>query len=231
MAGPFVEGNILQIIFMAVLFGIALNAVGKYGAPVLDGVQRLIAIVFKVLNIILKAAPIGAFGAMAYAVGKYGVASLTSLGSLILLFYVTSIIFVVVVLGLALRLYVGLSIFKLIRYLKEELLLILGTSTAEPALPGLLRKMEFAGVRKETVGLVVPDRLQLQPRRCRDLPVAGRHVHRPGHQHRPVHRPADRPDGDHAAHLQGRGRGRRRRVHRPHRHPRPPPVTSPPTAS
>ena len=156
MAEPFVEGNILQIIFMAVLFGIALNAVGKYGAPVLDGVQRLIAIVFKVLNIILKAAPIGAFGAMAYAVGKYGVASLTSLGSLILLFYATSILFVVVVLGLALRLYVGLSIFKLLRYLKEELLLILGTSTAEPALPGLLRKMEFAGVRKETVGLVVP---------------------------------------------------------------------------
>jgi aerobic C4-dicarboxylate transport protein len=153
---PFVEGNILQIIFMAILFGIALNATGKYGAPVLDGVQRLIAIVFKVLNIVLKAAPIGAFGAMAYAVGKYGVSSLTSLGGLILLFYVTSFLFVTVVLGAALRLYVGLNIFKLLRYLKEELLLIFGTSTAEPALPGLLRKMEFAGVRKETVGLVVP---------------------------------------------------------------------------
>ena len=93
---------------------------------------------------------------MAFAVGKYGVSSLTSLGSLILLFYATSIVFVVVVLGLLMASLLRLNIFKMLRYLKEELLIILGTSTAEPALPGLIRKLEFAGVKKETVGLVVP---------------------------------------------------------------------------
>ena len=154
--GPFVEGDILQVIFLAVIFGVAINAVGQIAAPIRDAVERLTAVVFKVLSFIMKLAPLGAFGAMAFAIGKYGVSTLTSLGSLILLFYVTSILFVVVVLGLALRLYVGLSIFKLLRYLKEELLLILGTSTAEPALPGLMRKLEYAGVKKTTVGLVVP---------------------------------------------------------------------------
>jgi aerobic C4-dicarboxylate transport protein len=122
---PFVEGNILQIIFMAVIFGVALNA------------------------------PLGAFGAMAYAIGKYGLETLTSLGSLIALFYVTSALFVVVVLGSVMA-YMRLNIFHLLRYLREELLLILGTSTAEPALPGLMKKMEHAGVEKPTVGLVVP---------------------------------------------------------------------------
>ena len=140
---------------MAVLFGVALNAVGK-SAPrswtVSTGSPQ---IVFKVLNFIMKAAPLGAFGAMAYAIGKYGVSTLTSLGSLILL--------VLRHLGpLRLRrprLGDGLPAAEhlpLLRYLREELLLILGTSTAEPALPGLMRKMEYAGVSKPTVGLVVP---------------------------------------------------------------------------
>ncbi|WP_262103532.1 C4-dicarboxylate transporter DctA [Arthrobacter sp. Marseille-P9274] len=155
VAGPFVEGDILQIIFMAVIFGIALNAVGKVGAPVLDAVQRLTKIVFKVLNFIMKAAPLGAFGAMAFAVGKYGVETLSSLGWLILLFYGTSILFVIVVLG-GVMAFLKLNIFKMFKHFKEELLLILGTSTAEPALPGLMRKLEHAGVKKETVGLVVP---------------------------------------------------------------------------
>jgi aerobic C4-dicarboxylate transport protein len=155
IAGPFVEGNILQIIFMAVVFGVALNAVGQIGAPVLDIIQRLTKIVFKVLNFIMKAAPLGAFGAMAYAVGAYGVATLTSLGWLVLLFYGTSIFFVVVVLG-GVMAFLKLNIFKMLRHFREELMLILGTSTAEPALPGLMRKLEHAGVRKETVGLVVP---------------------------------------------------------------------------
>ncbi len=153
--GPFVEGDILQIIFLAVLFGIALNAVGQLGAPVLDAVNRLTKIVFKVLNYIMKLAPLGAFGAMAYAIGKYGVSTLTSLGSLILLFYVTSALFVFVVLGSVMA-YLRLNIFHMLRYLREELLLIFGTSTAEPALPGLMRKLEYAGVSKPTVGLVVP---------------------------------------------------------------------------
>ncbi|SET33922.1 C4-dicarboxylate transporter DctA [Geodermatophilus poikilotrophus] len=152
---PFVEGEILQIIFMAVVFGVALNAVGAVGAPVLSGVQRLTAVVFKVLAFIMKAAPLGAFGAMAYAIGEYGLETLTSLGSLIALFYVTSALFVFVVLG-AVMAYLRLNIFHLLRYLREELLLILGTSTAEPALPGLMKKMEHAGVEKSTVGLVVP---------------------------------------------------------------------------
>ena len=153
--GPFVEGEILQIIFLAVIFGIALNAVGSAGAPVLSAVQRLTAVVFKVLGFVMKAAPVGAFGAMAYAIGEFGLDTLTSLGSLIALFYATSALFVFVVLG-AVMAYLRLNIFQLLRYLKEELLLILGTSTAEPALPGLMRKMEHAGVAKPTVGLVVP---------------------------------------------------------------------------
>ncbi|WP_255769196.1 C4-dicarboxylate transporter DctA [Pseudarthrobacter sulfonivorans] len=155
IVGPFVEGDILQIIFIAVVFGIALNAMGKLGAPVLDGVQRLTGVMFKILGFIMKAAPLGAFGAMAFAVGKYGVSSLTSMGGLIALFYVTSILFVVVVLGSVMA-FLKLNIFTMIRHLKEEYMLILGTSTAEPALPGLMRKLEHAGVKKETVGLVVP---------------------------------------------------------------------------
>lgn len=153
--GPFVEGDILQVIFLALIFGVALNAVGKLGAPVLDAVNRLTAIVFKVLGYIMKLAPLGAFGAMAYAIGKYGISTLTSLGSLILLFYVTSALFVVVVLGSVMA-YLRLNIFSMLKYLREELVLILGTSTAEPALPALMRKLEYAGVSKPTVGLVVP---------------------------------------------------------------------------
>ncbi|MFX1821827.1 C4-dicarboxylate transporter DctA [Pseudarthrobacter sp. CC4] len=155
MVAPFAEGNILQIIFIAVIFGIALNAMGKVGAPVLDGVQRLTGVMFKILSFIMKAAPIGAFGAMAYAVGKFGVSSLTSMGGLIALFYITSILFVVIVLG-SIMFFLKLNIFSMMRHLKEEYMLILGTSTAEPALPGLMRKLEHAGVKKETVGLVVP---------------------------------------------------------------------------
>ncbi len=152
---PFVEGDILQIIFLAVIFGVALNAVGRIGAPLLDFVQRCTKVIFKVLSYIMKLAPLGAFGAMAYAIGKYGISTLTSLGSLILLFYATSAFFILVVLGSVMG-YLKLNILKLLRYLKEEILLVIGTSTAEPALPGLMRKMEYAGVRKSTVGLVVP---------------------------------------------------------------------------
>jgi aerobic C4-dicarboxylate transport protein len=155
VVGPFVEGDILQIIFLAVVFGVALNAVGQIGGPVLDAVNRLTKIIFKVLGYIMKVAPLGAFGAMAYAIGKYGISTLTSLGSLILLFYVTSAVFVFVVLGSVMA-YLRLNIFHMLRYLREELFLILGTSTAEPALPGLMRKLEYAGVSKTTVGLVVP---------------------------------------------------------------------------
>jgi len=154
--GAFVEGDILQVIFLAVLFGIALKSVGPVGEPIIDGVRRLTEVVFKVLGLVMKAAPLGAFGAMAYAIGKFGLSTLTSLGSLIALFYATSILFVVVVLGGVLAAYVRLNIFQLFRYLKEEFFLVLGTSTAEPALPGLMRKLTFMGADRTTVGLVVP---------------------------------------------------------------------------
>ncbi|MGI6872206.1 MULTISPECIES: C4-dicarboxylate transporter DctA [Amycolatopsis] len=154
--GAFTDGDILQIIFLAVLFGIAIKAIGPLGDPIVTGVKRLTEVVFKVLSFVMKAAPLGAFGAMAYAVGAFGLSTLSSLGSLILLFYVTSILFVVVVLGGLLRAYVGLSIFRLFRYLREEFFLVLGTSTAEPALPGLMRKLTFLGADRSTVGLVVP---------------------------------------------------------------------------
>ena len=146
--GAFVDGDILQIIFLAVIFGIAIKAVGRIGEPVVAGVKRLTEVVFKVLSFIMKAAPLGAFGAMAYAIGKFGLSTLTSLGSLILLFYVTSILFVVVVLGGVLAAYVRLNIFQLFRYLKDEFCLVLGTSTAEPALPGLMRKLDLHGRRQ-----------------------------------------------------------------------------------
>jgi aerobic C4-dicarboxylate transport protein len=155
VVGPFVEGDILQIIFLAVIFGVALNAVGHISGPVLDMVNRLTKIIFKVLNYVMKLAPLGAFGAMAFAIGKYGVSTLTSLGSLILLFYATSALFVFAALGSVMA-YLRLNILHMLKYLREELLLILGTSTAEPALPGLMRKLEHAGVSKPTVGLVVP---------------------------------------------------------------------------
>lgn len=154
--GAFVEGDILQVIFLAVVFGIALKMVGPVGEPIIASVNRLTEVVFKVLSFVMKAAPVGAFGAMAFAIGKFGLSTLTSLGSLILLFYVTSIVFVVVVLGAVLSLYVKLNLFQLLRHFKEELLLVLGTSTAEPALPGLMRKLQFMGVDRPTVGLVVP---------------------------------------------------------------------------
>jgi aerobic C4-dicarboxylate transport protein len=155
MAGAFVEGDILQIIFMAVIVGVALNALGPIAAPLLDLVQRSTKVFFKILSYIMKLAPLGAFGAMAYAIGRYGISTLTSLGSLIGLFYATSALFVIVVLG-AVMAFLKFNIFTLLRYLKEELLLIIGTSTAEPALPGLMRKLEHAGVKRSVVGLVVP---------------------------------------------------------------------------
>ena len=155
MASAFIEGDILQIIFLAVIIGVALNALGSIAAPLLDLVQRSTKVMFKILSYVMKLAPLGAFAAMAYAIGKYGLSTIASLGSLIGLFYLTSAIFVLVVLG-AVMSFLKFNIFKLLRYLKEELLLVVGTSTAEPALPGLMRKLEHAGVRRSVVGLVVP---------------------------------------------------------------------------
>ena len=155
LISPFVGDNILQVLLVAVLFGVSLAMSGDAGKPVLAFLEALTKPVFKLVNIIMKAAPIGAFGAMAYTIGKFGLGSLVNLAELVLTFYITSAIFVLVVLGAVARL-CGFSVLKLIRYLKEELLLVLGTSSSESALPSLMDKMEKAGCKKSVVGLVVP---------------------------------------------------------------------------
>jgi len=151
----FAKGDILQVLFFSVLFGIALAAVGDRGKPVYDFLQALTAPMFKLVEILMKAAPLGAFGAMAFTIGKYGIGSVVNLAMLVGTFYLTALIFVLVVLGAVAR-FNGFSILKLIRYLKEELLLVLGTSSSEAALPSLMEKMELAGAKRSVVGLVVP---------------------------------------------------------------------------
>lgn len=148
-------GNILQTLFVAILFGIGLAMIGERGERITNALEDLSLAVFKVVAILMKAAPIGAFGAMAFTIGKYGVGSLANLAALVGTFYLTSLLFVVVVLGAVSRL-AGFSIFRLIAYLKAELLLVLGTSSSESALPSLIEKMERAGCPKSIVGLVVP---------------------------------------------------------------------------
>lgn len=149
------EGNILQTLFVAILFGIGLAMIGDRGARINDALEDLSLAVFKVVAILMKAAPLGAFGAMAFTVGKYGVGTLANLAALVGTFYLTSLLFVLVVLGAVARA-CGFSILKLIAYLKTELLLVLGTSSSESALPALIEKMERAGCPKSIVGLVVP---------------------------------------------------------------------------
>ncbi|MEZ0494738.1 dicarboxylate/amino acid:cation symporter [Sphingomonas sp. IW22] len=148
-------GNILQTLFVAILFGIGLAMIGERGARVTDALEDLSLAVFKVVAILMKAAPIGAFGAMAFTIGAYGLGALANLAALVATFYLTSLLFVVVVLGAVARV-AGFSLFRLIGYLKAELLLVLGTSSSESALPALIEKMERAGCPKSIVGLVVP---------------------------------------------------------------------------
>ncbi|MDB5422285.1 MAG: C4-dicarboxylate transporter DctA, partial [Brevundimonas sp.] len=155
MVSAFSTGNILQVLFVSILFGIALAMIGDVGKPVLTFLESVSAAFFKLVAILMKAAPIGAFGAFAFTIGAYGIGSVVSLAALVATFYLTAILFVVGVLGLV-GIANGFSIFKLIRYLKEELLLVLGTSSSEAALPSLLVKMERAGASKSVVGLVVP---------------------------------------------------------------------------
>ncbi|SHO65579.1 aerobic C4-dicarboxylate transport protein [Pseudoxanthobacter soli DSM 19599] len=155
VVGAFSSGDILQVLFFSVLFGIALGMIGERGKPLLNVLQSLSNAMFRLVAILMKAAPIGAFGAMAFTIGKFGIGSIANLAMLIGTFYLTSLIFVLGVLGLVAR-YNGFSILALIRYLKEELLLVLGTSSSEAALPSLIDKMERAGCSKSVVGLVVP---------------------------------------------------------------------------
>ncbi|MGX9120186.1 dicarboxylate/amino acid:cation symporter [Mesorhizobium sp. BHbsci] len=155
ITGAFVQGDVLQVLFFSVLFGIAMGLVGDSGRAVVDFLQALTAPIFRLVAILMKAAPIGAFGAMAFTIGKYGIGSMANLAMLIGTFYATSLLFVLMVLGAVAR-YNGFSILALIRYIKEELLLVLGTSSSEAALPGLMVKMERAGCKRSVVGLVIP---------------------------------------------------------------------------
>lgn len=151
----FAKGDILQVLLVAILFGFALSMMGERSKPLLALLDIVTHAIFAVVNILMRLAPIGAFGAMAFTIGKYGVASLGPLVNLILTFWITSILFVVVVLG-AIAYFAGFNIFKFLLYIKEEILLVLAISSCEPALPTLMAKLEALGCSNALVGLVVP---------------------------------------------------------------------------
>jgi aerobic C4-dicarboxylate transport protein len=151
----FAKGEILQVLLIAVLFGFSLHQFGGRGTLVFDFVEKTSHVLFAIVGIIMKLAPLGAFGAMAFTIGKYGVGSLLSLGKLMGTFYLTCLVFILLVLGLIARLH-GFNILKFIGYIKEELLIVLGTSSSESVLPRMMSKMENLGVKKSTVGLVIP---------------------------------------------------------------------------
>jgi aerobic C4-dicarboxylate transport protein len=151
----FAKGEILQVLLIAVLFGFALHRFGGRGSLVFDWVEKMSHVLFTMVGFIMRLAPLGAFGAMAFTIGKYGLGSLLSLGKLMGTFYATCLLFIFVVLG-AVSAAHGFSIWKLIKYIKEELLIVLGTSSSESVLPRMMEKMENLGARRTTVGLVIP---------------------------------------------------------------------------
>lgn len=153
--GAFVSGDLLQVLVVAILVAFAIGALGKTGKPILQVIAYGSQVFFGVMKIIVKAAPIGAFGAMGFTVGSYGLGALNKLLALMVSFYATATIFVVVVLG-TIAWFSGFSIFRFIAYIKEELFLVLGTSSSETALPGMIKKMERLGCSESTVGLVIP---------------------------------------------------------------------------
>ena len=155
LVDAFAKGEILQVLLIAVLFGFALHRFGGRGTLVFDVIEKGSHVLFVIVGYIMRLAPIGAFGAMAFTIGKYGVGSLFSLGKLMGTFYLTCLLFVFVVLGLIARFH-GFSIWKFVKYIKEELLIVLGTSSSESVLPRMMEKMENLGANKTTVGLVIP---------------------------------------------------------------------------
>jgi aerobic C4-dicarboxylate transport protein len=155
VVGALARGDILQVLLFAILFGFALMALGERGRLLRQIIDESAHAVFGVIAIVMKAAPFGAFGAMAYTIGKFGPAALGNLVGLIALFYVTAALFVIIVLGLIAR-FIGFNIFKFLAYIKDELLIVLGTSSSESALPQLMEKLERLGCSKAVVGLVVP---------------------------------------------------------------------------
>jgi aerobic C4-dicarboxylate transport protein len=155
VVGAFADGEILQVLFLAILFAIALHHLGEKGKLLLGLIDQAAHTFFGIVGIVMKAAPIGAFGAMAFTIGKYGIATLLSLGKLMAAFYITCLIFIFVILGTIAAL-AGFNIFKFIRYIKEELLIVLGTSSSESVLPRMIAKMEILGCEKSVAGLVIP---------------------------------------------------------------------------
>src|SRR5438105_6610094 len=155
VVGAFAQGEILQVLFFAVLFAFGLQIIGERGKIVLGVIDQVSHALFAVVGIIMKAAPLGAFGAMAFTIGKYGVETLYSLAHLMIAFYTNCIIFILVVLG-AVAWLAGFNILKFIRYIKEELLIVLGTSSSESVLPRMIAKMENLGCEQSVVGLVIP---------------------------------------------------------------------------
>lgn len=151
----FASGDILQVLLIAILFGLAVALMGEKGRPIAAFVDNLSHVFFKIIGFIVRLAPLGVLGAVAFTVGKYGVGTLGQLGMLVALFYITCFIFVAVVLGFILRL-AGFNIFKLLHYLREELLVVLGTASSDAVLPQIMRKLERMGVKSTTVGLVIP---------------------------------------------------------------------------
>jgi aerobic C4-dicarboxylate transport protein len=147
--------NLLQILLFSILLGIALSRIGAKAKPLLSGIKSLESALFAVIKIIMKVAPFGALGAMSFTVGKYGLNSLTSLGGLMLSFYITCILFIVIILGGLLK-YFGFNLFRLLSYIRDELFIVLGTSSSEAALPSLMNKLEKMGCSESIVGLVVP---------------------------------------------------------------------------
>jgi aerobic C4-dicarboxylate transport protein len=151
----FVGGDLLQVLFISILSAFAISHMGQRGKPILHVIEQISHVFFGIMHIIVKAAPIGAFGAMGFTVGSYGIGSLGKLASLMVGFYVTSFLFVIVVLG-SIAWFSGFSIFRFLAFIKDELLLVLGTSSSETALPGMIEKMKRLGCSDSTVGLVIP---------------------------------------------------------------------------
>ena len=155
VVAAFATGDVLQVLLFAVLFGCALAMLGERGAPVANFIDTLSHVLFKIMGIIIKLAPLGVLGAIAFTVSKYGIGSLKQLGMLVVLFYAAVIIFVVVVLGAIMK-FSGFSIFKLLRYLREELMVVFATTSSDSVLPQIMSKLKRMGIRDSTVGLVIP---------------------------------------------------------------------------
>ena len=155
MVNSFAQGNILQVLLVAILFGFALSLIGEKGKPVVQFFDSLTQVVFSIVNMLMWLAPIGAFGAMAFTVGRYGIASLGPLAKLIGIFYVTCTVFVLVIMGV-IAWVSGFNILQFLKFIKEEIVIVLATSSSDPALPTLMEKMEKLGCSKSLVGLVVP---------------------------------------------------------------------------